>query len=106
LADTVIASGIVIDGNLQSEASVRIDGKVVGRVSAKGAVELGPSGSVASDVEGQRVSVAGAVAGNVRATERVDLLAGARLTGDVRAPRLTIADGATFRGKVEMELDG
>jgi cytoskeletal protein CcmA (bactofilin family) len=59
---------------------------------------------VKSDVHGHRVSVAGAVAGNVVAKERVDLLAGAKLTGDVRAPRLTIADGASFRGKVDMDV--
>jgi cytoskeletal protein CcmA (bactofilin family) len=104
LADTNIGTEIVIDGNLQSEASVRVDGRVVGRVDSEASVELGPGSSVKSDVHGQRVSVAGSVAGNVGAKERVDLLAGAKLTGDVRAPRLTIADGATFRGKVDMDL--
>lgn len=104
MAETSIGPEIIIDGNLQSEGSVRVDGKVIGRVDSKGAVELGPGSSVKSDVHGQRVSVAGSVAGNVSATERVDLLSGARLTGDVRSPRLTIADGATFRGKVDMDI--
>lgn len=103
MADTNIGPEIVIDGNLQSEASVRIDGRIIGRVDSQAAVELGPGSSVKSDVHGQRVTVAGSVAGNVSAKERVDLLAGAKLTGDVRAPRLTIADGASFRGKVDME---
>lgn len=104
MAETNIGSELVIDGNLQSEGSIRVDGKVLGRVDGKAMVELGPGSSVKSDVHGQRVSVAGAIAGNVSATERVDLLAGAKLTGDVRAPRLTIADGATFRGKVDMDV--
>lgn len=104
MADTLIGSGLVIDGNLKSDASMRVDGKVLGRIDANGSVELGPASSVSSDVRGERVSVAGAVAGNVEARERVDLLAGARLTGDVRSPRLTIADGASFRGKVDMEI--
>lgn len=101
----MIGSGIVIDGNLESESSVRIDGEVRGRVTTSGTLELGPGASVRSDVKASRVSVAGVVLGNVLAKERVDLLAGARLTGDVRAPRLTIADGANFRGKVEMEAE-
>lgn len=103
MADTVISSGLIIDGNLKTEASIRIDGQVLGRVQSSGAVELGPASSVSADVQGQRVSVAGTVLGNVQASERVDLLSGARLTGDVRAPRLTIADGASFKGKVDME---
>lgn len=105
MADTTIAAGLIIDGNLQSDGSVRIDGTVAGRVDGKGLVELGPGSTVSADVTGQRVSVAGAIAGNVEATERVDLLAGAKLTGNVRAPRLTIADGASFRGKVDMEVE-
>jgi cytoskeletal protein CcmA (bactofilin family) len=103
LADTIISSGLIIDGNLKADGSVRIDGQVLGRVQSSAAVELGPTSSVSADVQGQRVSVAGTVLGNVQASERVDLLSGARLTGDVRAPRLTIADGASFRGKVDME---
>lgn len=104
MADTTIAAGLVIDGNLESESSIRIDGSVLGRVDAKGAVELGPGSSVSSDVSGERVAVSGNVLGNIEARQRVDLLAGAKLTGDVRAPRLTIADGASFRGKVDMEI--
>jgi cytoskeletal protein CcmA (bactofilin family) len=104
LADTTLSAGIVIDGNLESEGSVRLDGKVLGRLSTKGNVELGVNSSVASDLRGARVTIAGHVAGNVEASERVDLLSGARLTGNVRAPRLTIADGATFRGKVDMDV--
>ena len=104
MADTNLGPEIIIDGNLQSQASIRVDGRVIGRVDSESTVELGPGSSVKSDVHGQKVSVAGAVAGNVSAKERVDLLAGAKLTGDVRAPRLTIADGATFRGKVDMDV--
>ena len=104
MADTILGAEIVVDGNLQSEASIRVDGRVIGRVDGKASVELGPGSSVKSDVHGHRVSVAGSVAGNVSAKERVDLLAGAKLTGDVRAPRLTIADGASFRGKVDMDV--
>jgi cytoskeletal protein CcmA (bactofilin family) len=100
----MIGAGLTIDGNLKSEGSVRVDGSVLGRVDAKSSVELGPGSSVSADVSGHRVSVAGLVAGNVEASERVDLLAGAKLTGNVRAPRLTIADGASFRGKVDMEM--
>lgn len=104
LADTVIGPGLVIDGNLKCEGSLRVDGRVQGRIDSAASVELGPDASVSSDVNGQRVSVAGSVAGNIEAKERVDLLAGARLTGNVRSPRLTIADGATFRGQVDMDV--
>lgn len=104
MADTTISYGLTIDGNIESEGSLAISGTVIGRVDGKSTVETGAQSSVSSDVTGTRIAIAGTVLGNVEATERVDLLSGARLTGNVRAPRLTIADGATFRGKVDMEV--
>jgi cytoskeletal protein CcmA (bactofilin family) len=104
LADTIIGPELIIDGNIKSDESVRIDGRVIGRVESVDSVDLGPGSSVSSEVHGYRVVVAGSVAGNVEAKDRVDLMAGAKLTGDVRAPRLTIADGAIFRGKVDMDV--
>ena len=42
--------------------------------------------------------------GNIVASDRVDLLSGGRLVGDVKAARLTIADGASFKGNVDMDV--
>lgn len=102
MSSTIIASELTIEGDLTSEDDVRIEGRVCGRVTTTANVELGPKGAVESDVSGRTVSVAGSVSASITASERVDLLAGGRLVGDVKAPRLTIADGATFRGKVDM----
>ena len=105
MAETIISSGLIIDGNLQSDGSLRLEGRIEGCVDSNSSIEIGPGAHITSDVAGKRVALAGSVAGNVDARERVDLLAGARLTGDVRAPRFTIADGANFRGKVDMEVN-
>ncbi len=104
LASTVIGTELLIEGDLKSTEDVLVEGTVRGRVTSEARVELSSSATVGSEVSGTTVSVAGTVSGNVSATERVDLQAGGRLTGDVRSPRLTIADGATFRGKVDMDV--
>ncbi len=104
MSATVIGSELSIDGSLASEEDVRIDGAIHGVVTCTAHVELGPNGSAHAPLSGRTVSVAGAMNASVTATERVDLLAGGRLIGDVKAPRLTIADGATFRGKVDMDV--
>ena len=36
--------------------------------------------------------------------QRVDLLAGARVIGNVKAARITIAEGAQFKGNVDMDV--
>jgi cytoskeletal protein CcmA (bactofilin family) len=59
---------------------------------------------VEADVSAQSLTIAGQVTGDVTAVERVDLQAGGRLIGDVKAARLTIADGASFKGNVDMDV--
>jgi len=59
---------------------------------------------VEADISATSLQVAGSVIGNVSANDRVDLLQGGRLVGDVRAARVTIADGATFKGNVDMDV--
>ena len=46
----------------------------------------------------------GQVTGNIVSTDRVDLQSGARVVGNVKATRITIADGAQFKGNVDMDV--
>jgi cytoskeletal protein CcmA (bactofilin family) len=67
-------------------------------------VSVASEATVEADVSGTTLSIAGSITGDVTATERVDLLAGGRLIGNVTAARLTIADGASFKGNVDMDV--
>jgi cytoskeletal protein CcmA (bactofilin family) len=49
------------------------------------------------------VIVLGEVAGNVTASEKVDIRDNGSVDGDIVAPRVAIADGAHFRGSVDMQ---
>ncbi|HXX70355.1 MAG TPA: polymer-forming cytoskeletal protein, partial [Polyangiaceae bacterium] len=55
-------------------------------------------------VQGGSLSIGGSLTGNVVATDRVDLQSGARMIGNVKAARVTIADGAQFKGNVDMDV--
>jgi cytoskeletal protein CcmA (bactofilin family) len=103
VAATVIGSGFTIEGEITSDDEVVVGGVVRGKLQADGAVTIESDGVVEADIDARSVSVSGTVTGNVIASERVDLLAGGRLIGDVKAARLTIADGATFKGNVDMD---
>ena len=56
------------------------------------------------DIEVQNVEITGRVTGNIAATDKVELKADCRVVGDVRAPRILIADGASFKGNVDMDV--
>jgi cytoskeletal protein CcmA (bactofilin family) len=104
MAGTVIAEGLTIEGEVTSDEEVVVHGTVRGSLSTSDAISIGSAGVVESDITASSLSVAGQVTGNVTAQERVDIQAGGRLVGDVKAARLTIADGASFKGSVDMEL--
>lgn len=104
MAGTVIAEELTIEGELVSEEEVVVEGTLRGTLSTTDNVSVGPNGVLEADVQAGSLAVAGQVTGNVAAAERVDLQAGGRLIGDVKASRLTIADGASFKGNVDMEL--
>ena len=59
---------------------------------------------IEADIEVQNVDIAGRVTGNIAASEKVELKADCRVVGDVRAPRILIADGASFKGNVDMDV--
>ncbi len=104
MAGTVIGEGLTIEGDLAAEEEVVVNGAVRGKLTTTDAVSVGSTGIVEADITGSSLSVAGQVTGDVNASERVDLQAGGRLIGDVKASRLTIADGASFKGNVDMDV--
>jgi cytoskeletal protein CcmA (bactofilin family) len=104
MANTVIAQGITIEGELTTDDEVTIQGTVRGKLTSKDSVSVESGGVVEADIVATSLSVGGQITGNVTASERVDLAAGGRLVGDVKAARLTIADGASFKGNVDMDV--
>ena len=104
MAGTIIGQGITIEGELTSDEDVEVAGTVRGRLSSEGTVNIESGATVEADVTAASLAVGGVVTGNVSAADRVDLLAGGRLVGDVKTARLTIADGASFKGNVDMDV--
>ena len=104
MAATIIGAGITIEGEVTSDEDVVVAGTVRGKLNVDAPVTVEAGGVVEADVSATSMSVGGNVTGNVSATDRVDLLSGGRLVGDVKAARLTIADGASFKGNVDMDV--
>ncbi len=106
MANTVIGSSIVIDGEISGDEDLVIQGTVKGRISLKESLRVEGSGVVEADIETQNVEIGGRVTGNITASARVELRADCRVVGDIKAPRILIADGASFKGNVDMDVKG
>jgi len=101
-----IAEGTRISGQVGGSTELVLEGELEGKIDLDARVVVGPSGSVRGEVTGRSVLIAGKVFGNVRGRERVEVGTSGTLEGDISAPRVTIAEGAFFKGKVEMSGGG
>jgi len=102
---TVIVPGTKIRGEVTGTTEVQVEGEIEGNVNVEALVVVGEGGAVLGPVHGRVVRVNGQVAGAVTATERVEVGATGSVEGDIAAPRVVIAEGAFFKGKIEMKTD-
>jgi len=99
---SLVGAGAVIEGNIRTEGSIRVDGKLVGEAVAKSNAAVGEAGIIEGSLTARNISVAGKVQGNLTATEKLTLESKSIVSGDLRATRLVIDEGAMFDGKCAM----
>ncbi|MEC9073415.1 MAG: polymer-forming cytoskeletal protein [Myxococcota bacterium] len=103
MAETIIGSNITIEGDISGSDPLTLHGTLKGSLQVDDVVTIATNGLAEADIESAAIEVAGVVEGNVTASDKIDIKAGGRLVGDVRAPRVLIADGAAFKGNINMQ---
>lgn len=93
---------IVFDGRLTGDENLIVEGTVKGAIDLKSDVRVGPGGRIEASVHARNVTIEGTVIGDVSADNRVELVVGASLEGNIKAPKVVVAEGAKFRGNVNM----
>jgi len=102
-----IGKSVVIKGDLTASEDLTIEGQVEGKIELRNNIlTIGANGRIKAQVQAKAVVVLGEVTGNVTATERVDIRDNGSVDGDLSAPRIAIADGAHFRGSIDMQKPG
>jgi len=101
--DTIIGVGTTFTGNIEIKGSLRIDGRIEGKVSCAGDLVIGENGLVESEVHSRSVKIGGVLRGNVFAAGTVEISSTGKLYGDIAADKVVIADGAVFQGSCKMQ---
>ena len=107
MSDKVSISGIgrtiVVKGELSGNEDLRIEGCVEGKIELnQNVLTVGEHGRLKANVFAKAVVVVGEVVGNISAVEKVSVLEKGSVDGDISAARVGIAEGAHFRGSVDM----
>ena len=101
--DTFIGVNTVLEGSIQTDRSITAEGRVQGRIEAKGEVVVGSEGKIEADIYANSVVVGGQINGNVNAHSRVEITDTGRVTGDIASPTVTITEGGKVDGSLKME---
>lgn len=100
----LIGQSIQFKGELTGNEDLTIDGTVEGKIDLKEHhLTIGKSGRIKADLHAKTIVIQGEVTGQITADEKVEIQATGRLQGDIISPRLSIADGAHFKGSVDMD---
>lgn len=99
---TLIGESITVTGNVSGDEDLTVRGRLEGSVSLAKTLIVESGGVVKAEVQVRSCVISGVVVGNIVASDSVEITKEARMVGDIAAPRVVIADGAGFRGRIDM----
>ncbi len=97
--ETFIGQNTVLNGNISTDKTIRIDGKMTGNIEKSAGVIIGDAASLKGDINSNYVLVSGTVEGNITATEYVELFNKSKIIGDIQTKMISISEGAVFEGR-------
>ena len=101
-AETVVGPSVKIQGDLNSEGNIRIEGSVTGKVRTTQSVHIGEGAKLTADMQAGNAIISGEVQGNIKISGNLILMGTARVMGDINCAVLRVEDGALFTGKCTM----
>jgi cytoskeletal protein CcmA (bactofilin family) len=103
----LIGKSVVVKGELEGSEDLAIEGQVDGKIELRDhTLTIGQGGRIKAQVFAKAVVVCGELVGNISASETVEIRESGSVDGDIVSPRVSIADGAHFRGSIDMQKKG
>jgi cytoskeletal protein CcmA (bactofilin family) len=104
--DTVIGPDTGVKGDFQVTGSLRLDGRVEGKVEVSESVLSGPKSMLDGELHCRDAVIAGRVQGDVHATDTVELQTGSHVVGNIRCSGIIIQRDSFFQGNCTMSKEG
>lgn len=99
-AYSVLDAQIVIRGDIETEGTLRVDGRLEGNIVRAAAVVIGATGVVIGNAHANEMVICGSVHGNIEVDGRVELESTANVVGDLSADTILVHEGGTVRGRL------
>jgi cytoskeletal protein CcmA (bactofilin family) len=99
---TLISTGCNVQGRIESDVFVRIDGNVKGDVFIGEGLIVGEKGLIEGNVNTREIVIFGTVNGTVKA-DSIDIKSTGKILGELHTKSLQVEKGAIYIGKVIMK---
>ncbi len=101
---TFLGFGSRIEGTVEFQGTLRLDGQVNGKISSRGGTLIvGEKAVIEADIIVDTIIIMGEVSGTIDAKERIEVHPPGRLNGDIQAGVISIEPGGLFNGKCAMK---
>ena len=97
-----IGNGTFVEGSINADSDIRIDGEIKGNLNCKGKIILGPKGKITGDIECMNALIEGEVVGTVKVKELLHVKESAKIDGDISTDKLMVQPGAVFNVNCSM----
>lgn len=97
-----IGKGTTLHGSIETYGNLRIEGKVIGNITAKSKVVIGKSAYIEGNILAQNADIEGEVKGKVEISDILVLKPTSKIRGDMITNKLIVESGAQFNGESKM----
>jgi cytoskeletal protein CcmA (bactofilin family) len=103
-ATTLIAEGTSINGKIEMDAKLHVDGIINGDIHSTNIVTIGTTGKITGEIHANHLMVSGHFEG-IADCENIDILAGGRVAGDIISNNLIIESQGKFEGTSKIRVE-
>jgi cytoskeletal protein CcmA (bactofilin family) len=99
---SIIAAGMKVTGDIDTDGVVKIEGKVEGSIRAGRQVLIGRAGEVQGDITTREAVIGGKVQGSIVAAERLEVQGTSMIVGDINTKSIAVVEGGRINGSVKI----
>lgn len=97
-----IGQGTFVEGTINADSDIRIDGEIKGNLTCKGKLILGERGKITGDIECQNALIEGEIKGTIVVKEFLQVKDSAIIDGEISTDKLDVDSGAVFNVSCNM----
>jgi cytoskeletal protein CcmA (bactofilin family) len=91
-----LVTGTQVEGTINAESDIRVDGFLKGILVCKGKVIIGPKGSIEGEIKAQNAMIEGRFKGILQIDDLLQVKETAIVEGEINTDKLAVSPGAKF----------